>query len=365
MTAQQTAPENDRNTTRPTQLRVAFIGAGGIAAQHLRHYQQCSDVAVVAAADVKQENLDRWRSEHGVARTFTDHQQMLEQVKPDAVSVCTPNFLHCQPTLDALDAGAHVFVEKPLAMNAEEGQQMLRKAREKGLKLTIAFQWRFTAKTQAIRQAYDNGTLGDVMYARVHAMRRRGIPNWGVFGRKEMQGGGPMIDIGVHAMEMCHYAMGLPRPISATGRTWTFLGDKPSTTRSQWPNWDHESYNVEDLAVGQIHFDNGAVMSVESMFAGHAAPEDMGMRFELFGTEGAAHLEPLRFYFDKDDMMMNAEPDFLPKDNAWEQKMRNFVNTALYDTPDQSPAEHGLLIQKMVDAVYQSAQAQKEIAIDP
>ena len=349
-------------TTSKRPLRVGFIGAGGIAQAHWKYFDRYDDVEVVAASDVSEANLAEAR-ERGAQQTFKDYERMLQEADLDAVSICTPNYLHYQPCLDALDAGCHVLVEKPLAMNAQEGEQMVAKAREKGLVLTVAFQWRYTATTQAIRNSYDSGTLGDVLFARVHAMRRRGIPNWGVFGRKDLQGGGPMIDIGVHVMEMCHYAMGLPRPVAATGRTWTYLGDRPSDTKSVWPNWDHETYTVEDLAVGQVDFDNGACMSVESMFAGHIAPEDEGMRFELIGTKGSAYSDPPRFFFDKDQLMMNAEPAFLPNDDAWEGKMRNFVDAALHGHEDRSPAEHGLMIQKMIDAIYQSAETGEQVKI--
>src|SRR5450432_2192652 len=125
---------------------------------------------------------------------------------------------------------------------------MLDAARKSGKQLIIGFQHRFESRTKLIRDQIDSGSFGKILYVRAQWLRRRGIPNWGVFGRKDLQGGGPMIDIGVHVLETSHYLMGAPKPISATGNVWTYLGNIESTTASQWPKWDFQNYTVEDLA---------------------------------------------------------------------------------------------------------------------
>ena len=188
-------------------LRVAFIGAGGIAGAHMRYLKDMEDVELVAASDVVAQSVESRCEEFGIGEAFTDYKKMLKSVKPDAVSVCTPNGLHAPCSIAALNAGAHVIVEKPLAMNAREGQKMLDAAKKNRRKLVIGFQYRYDSKTTFIKNAVDKGQMGKVLYARVHALRRRGIPNWGVFGRKDLQGGGPMIDIGVLRVgndALCH-----------------------------------------------------------------------------------------------------------------------------------------------------------------
>lgn len=344
-------------------LRLGVIGAGGIANSHVREFQKLPDVELLCAADIAPANLEKAEKEWGCKEVFTDWREMLKKVELDAVTVCTPNSLHCQPTIDALKAGCHVIVEKPLAMNSREGQRMVDQAAKLGLNCTIAFQWRYMAESQMLRRAYDNGTLGDILLARVHANRRRGIPNWGVFGRKELQGGGPMIDIGVHAMEAAHYAMGLPKPVAAVGRYWTYMGNKPSEVDSVWPGWDHKTYTVEDFAVGYIRFENGAVMTVESMFAGHLGAEDEGTKFELVGTKGGGRTSPATLYYDKDGIMVDATPHFLPKINAFEVKVRNFVDACFGRIEDPCPAEQGLMVQKMIDAIYDSSDKGREVKI--
>jgi len=339
-------------------LRVGFIGCGFIADTHMRHFAEYDDVEVVAGCDTDEGRRTLWEQQHGIPM-YEKWGQMLKQHDLDAVSVCTPNYAHCKPTIDAIKAGCHVLVEKPIGMNAKEGQKMVDAAKEAGKHFCIGFQHRFEPSTSMVKRAFEAGSLGDVMVAKVHAVRRRGIPNWGVFGQKELQGGGPMIDIGVHVMEMCHYAMGTPTPVAASGNTWTYLGDKPSGVVSMWPNWDHKTYTVEDLAVGQVRFDNGAVMQVEAMFAGHCPPEFEGMKFELMGTNGAARKDPPGLFYDRDGTMVNATPHFLEKNSMWQIKMRN----CLHGAENQSPGEHGLMIQKMIDAIYKSAQTGREVKI--
>ena len=345
-------------------LRVAFIGAGGIAGTHMRCYVEMDDVEMVAMSDISEAAMAGKAAQYGISGCFTDYKEMLRKVKPDAVSVCTPNGLHAPTAIAALRAGAHVIVEKPLAMNAREGRAMLSAAEKAGRKLIIGFQQRFAPNSQFLKNAVDSGQLGKVVFARVQALRRRGIPNWGVFGRKELQGGGPLIDIGVHALEVTHYVMGSPRPVSASGSTFTYLGDKPSDVVSQWPNWDYKTYTVEDLAVGQIRFENGATLHIESSFAAHI--ETNVMNFQLMGEKGGASWDPAAIYCDDNGYMVNTNPGWLPRsdfNSCFGAKIRNFVDHVLYDAPTLAPAEDGLMVQKMLDGIYASAEKGREVRI--
>ena len=348
----------------PKKLRIAFIGAGGIAGTHMRYLSEMDDVEIVAQADISTESMERWAEEFGIADSFTEYEEMLEKIEPDAVSVCTPNGLHAPATIAALRAGAHVLVEKPMAMSAREAQSMIDEAKKRRRKLVIGFQYRFDPRTRFIKNAVDTGQTGKIVYARVQALRRRGIPNWGVFGRKDLQGGGPLIDIGVHALEMTHYAMGSPRPVAAFGSTFTYLGNKKSDVVCQWPNWDYRNYTVEDLAVGQIRFENGAVLSIEASFAAHIEKNEWN--FVLMGEKGGASWDPPGIFRDDAGYMINSQPGWLPGGDfgtCFAAKMRNFVEHVLYDEPTLAPAEHGLMVQKMLDGIYASAEKGREVKI--
>ena len=347
-------------------FRIAFIGCGGIAQTHATALAKMPDVEIVAGVDIDEHKLENWKNKWGNQPTFTDWKKMLKEVKPDAVSVCTPNGVHSAPTIDALNAGAHVIVEKPMAMFPAECEKMIAAATKNKKKLTIGFQYRYHPNTQFLKRAADEGQFGDIQFVRCQALRRRGIPNWGVFGQKALQGGGPMIDIGVHCIEMAHYVMGRPKPVAATGNTWTFLGDKPSNVVSQWPNWDHKTYTVEDTAIGHIRFDNGAILHIEASFVAHIPKDEWN--FQLFGSKGGANWDPPEIYRDVAGTMINSKPGFLSSETDFNSlfftKLRNFVDSATKGTEQAAPGEDGLAIQKILDGVYRSAAAGgKEVLI--
>ncbi len=347
-------------------FRIAFIGCGGISQTHLGALATMPDVEIVAGVDIDPERLKAMEEKWKVTKLYKDWPTMLKEVKPDAVSVCTPNGFHAQPTIDSLNAGAHVIVEKPMAMDPAQCEQMLATAKKNGKKLAVGFQYRYHPNTDFLTRARDEGQFGNVMFIKCQALRRRGIPNWGVFGRKELQGGGPMIDIGVHVIEMAHYVMGSPKPIAASGNTWTYLGDKQSDVASQWPNWDWKTYTVEDLAIGQIRFENGAILQIEASFAAHIK-EDV-WNFTLVGDKGGASWDPPAIFTDRAGTMTNTQPAFLSNKtdfhNLFVSKLRNFIDGCTLDTPLRAPGEAGLAVQKMLDGVYRSAEAGKEVKID-
>ncbi|MGB7157429.1 MAG: Gfo/Idh/MocA family oxidoreductase [Tepidisphaeraceae bacterium] len=344
-------------------FKIAFIGAGGIAHHHVSHMKKVEGVEIVAAADVSEKSLAKFKDAFNVPHVFTDYKQMLKEVKDiDAVDVCTPNGLHAENTIAALAAGKHVMVEKPMAMNAREAQRMLDAAKAAGKELIVGFQQRFDPKTKVIRDQILSGSFGKIHYVRAQALRRRGIPNWGVFGRKDLQGGGPMIDIGVHLMEAAHYMMGSPRPVTATGNHWTFMGNQPSSVASMWPGWDHATYTVEDFAAGMIRFDEGSLLTIEASFVTHIEKDVWNI--QVYGERGGANWETSQIFTDHGGYMMNMTPGFVPKWDHFEYKMKHFVEVCRDGRTNESPGEHGLMVQKMLDGVYASAAAGKEVPIE-
>jgi predicted dehydrogenase len=325
--------------------------------------QKIEGVEIVAASDVSEKALELCKEQFKIPRVYTDYKAMLKEEKElDAVDICTPNGLHAPNAIAALDAGKHVIVEKPMAMNATEAQAMTNAAKKSGKQLIIGFQHRFDGKTKLIRDQIDNGSFGKVLYVRAQALRRRGIPNWGVFGRKELQGGGPMIDIGVHILETAHYIMGSPRPVSVTGNTWTYFGNKASTVASAWPNWDYQTYTVEDLAVGMIRFENGTMLTIESSFVAHIEKDIFNI--QIMGESGGAMWDASQLFADHGGYMMNMTPAFVPRIDPFEYKMKHFVEVCRDGRKNEAPAEHGLMVQKMLDGVYESAQKGREITVE-
>ncbi len=346
-------------------LRVAIIGCGGISETQIKAMGQIPEIEIVAGCDIKPERLKVMAEKYDITKGYIKWDDMLEEIKPDAVTVCTPNGVHAPAAIASLNAGCHVITEKPMAMSPAECQDMIDAAKANGKKLVIGFQFRYHPTSQMFVRAREEGEFGDILFVKCQALRRRGIPNWGVFGQKELQGGGPMIDIGVHVIEMAHYVMGSPKPVAASGNCWTYMGDKPSNVVSPWPNWDWKTYTVEDLAIGQIRFETGAIMQIEASFCAHI--EKDVWNFQMMGTKGGASWDPAAMYTDRAGTMINSRPGFLPKAGFGElfvAKLRNFAEGVLYDEPLEAPGEAGLAVQKILDGVYRSAEAGREVAID-
>jgi predicted dehydrogenase len=346
-------------------IRIAIVGCGGICQSHMTAYANMPEVEIVAGVDILPERLKVMEEKWGVKALYSDWKKMLKEVKPDAVDVCTPNGVHCAPTVDAANAGCHVMVEKPMAMNPAECELMIAAAKKNKVLLSVGFQNRYHEYTQFLKRANDKGQFGEIMFVKCQALRRRGIPNWGVFGQKALQGGGPMIDIGVHSIEMAHYFMGSPRPIAASGNVWTYMGNKKSDVVSPWPNWDYKTYTVEDLAIGQIRFENGAILQIESSFAAHI--EKNIFSFSVIGQKAGGNWDPPRIFTDNAGTMIDIAPNFLPDCDFQKMfgiKLQKWVDACLKGTPLGATAEQGLMVQKMLDGIYRSAEAGKEVAID-
>ena len=344
-----------------SKLKVGVIGAGGIAGSHIQRLKPMSDVEVVSVCDVREGAARKRADEFGIPEVYTDYRDLLKKSPVDAVSVCTPNFFHAEPTIAALKAGKHVIVEKPMAMNVKEAKAMVDAAEKSKKVLTVGFQLRYSPKAQMLKRAAEDGQFGKILYVRCQAMRRRGIPNWGVFGQKELQGGGPMIDIGVHILECAHYVMGKPKPVAASGQCYTYIGNKKSEVLSVWPDWDHKTYNVEDLAVGLIRFDNGATLVIESSFAAHI--KENLFTFQVLGEKGGGTYDPPELYTDLAGTMYNLQPGFLDKDDAWQLKMRDWVDSIRERKTPIASGEDGLNVQKMLNGIYTSAERGKEVVI--
>jgi predicted dehydrogenase len=354
-------PEGEEVEVKP--LRVGIIGCGGIAQTHIGYLKKMPGVSIVCGADIKPKALEHMKTAHGVELLYNDFNDMLKEVGDavDAISVCAPNGVHAPAAIAALNAGKHVLCEKPMAMNAKEAQEMADAAKKNGVEFIIGFQHRYEPRSQMLRDMIKAGDFGKILYVRAQALRRRGIPNWGVFGRKELQGGGPMIDIGVHILEASHSIIGTPRPVAATGNTFTFLGDKSSDVVSMWPNWDHKTYTVEDMAVGMIRFETGAMLTLESSFVAHI-PEDV-FNIQIFGEKSGAIWSTSEIFTDYNNYMINTKPGYMPRWDMWEYKMKHFVEVVRDGRPNEAPAAHGVMVQKMLDGIYAAAAAGKEVEI--
>lgn len=342
-------------------INVGFIGAGGIAKnRHMPAMQGMKDVKIFAVCDVNEAAAKAVAEQFGIPHIFTDYHKMLELADLDVVNVCTPNFLHVQPAVDALDAGKHVLVEKPIARNATEGALIVEAAKRNGKKLMVAQCMRFGSETQFLKRCIDAGELGEIYFGRVWALRRRGVPSWGVFTDKEKQGGGPLIDIGVHMIDMALYLMGHPKPIAASGKAYTKIGNTPDHV-GRYGMWDYKNYTVEDFAAGFVRLDNGASLIIESSFAANIVEDRMNV--SLLGTKGGAESNPIKLFGERNGAFLDITPSFLPTTNFYEVEIRGFIDSIINDTEPPVTGEQALDVMKILDALYKSSDEGREIAI--
>lgn len=350
-------------------LKIGIIGSGGIAQGcHMRGYASMPDLCeMVAVCDVNPETAKQAAEKYSVGKTYTDYKQLLADPEIDAVSVATPNAYHMQPTIDALNAGKHVICEKPLAMNADEARKMCAAARDTGKILQVALQQRFTGQARFMKQYIDDGNMGDIYYARAQALRRRGVPHWGVFIDKEKQGGGPLIDIGVHILDLTLFLMGYPKPVSASGKTWDMLGTNPDIV-NPWGEYDRTKFTVEDFAVGMIKFDNGAVVTLESSFMANLDGDPFTT--QLFGTKAGAIVkgwgaDPIEIFTEQNRQLFNMKPANIPSvESAHVDEIKAFVDAILNNKPSPVPGENGLILNAIFDALYKSSETGKEESVD-
>lgn len=346
-----------------TILGVGIIGGGGIAqGVHIPGYQKLDNVRVVGVSDPFEGARTACKTRFNIENTYADFEEMLANPDIHAVSVTTPNFLHADATIKALRAGKHVLCEKPLAMNAEEGQAMVDAARETGNKLMCGYNYRFTPEVQTLKKFAEAGEFGDMYFARTIAMRRRGIPGWGLFISKEKNGGGPLIDIGVHMLDSTMHVMGFPKPVKVFGQTFQKFGKRSDVT-GLMGQWDHKNFTVEDFAAAQILFENGASLHLESSFVAEQEEADK-MSFQIFGDKGGLSYNPLKMHTEKYGTLLDITPAYLPKNvSSHHKEIESFVDSVINDKPVYTPGEQALEITKIIDAIYKSGETGEAVTL--
>ena len=348
-------------------LRVAVIGCGGIAnGKHLPALAKVPEVEMVAFCDIIRERAEKAAKEYGVkgAKVFEDYKELLAKVKPDVVHVCTPNRSHSFITVDALEAGCHVMCEKPMAINSAEAQKMLDAAKRTGKTLTIGYQNRYRPDSQLMKQLCLDGTVGDVYFAKAHAIRRRAVPTWGVFLNEYEQGGGPLIDIGTHALDLTLWTMDNYKPKYCVGTTYHKLNNDRETGNA-WGDWDPEKFTVEDAAFGFVVMENGATIILESSWALNTL-DVREAKCTLCGTKaGVDMVDGLRVngvihgrqYVTKPDLKAGGV-DFYVGDNAGSSadvEARQWINAILHGEKPCVLPEQAIVVTKILEGIYTSA----------
>ncbi|MDP9238566.1 MAG: Gfo/Idh/MocA family oxidoreductase [Chloroflexota bacterium] len=343
-----------------TDPRIAIIGAGFITrVGHLPGYK-AAVANVVAICDVNEEPARKLAAQYGIPRVYADWREMITAEAPDIVSVCLPNVLHREPTLFALDAGAHVLCEKPLATSVAEAAEMFAAAESAGRTLMAAQNWRWDGGSRAIKRIVDTGDLGDIYYAEATAMRRTGIPTWGVFHQKALSHGGALLDVGVHMLDLAIWLMGNPQPVRVSAQTQRKFGTRPDVAKMLRHAWDPAKFDVEDFAVALVYFASGATLLLRTSWAAHIDAEVFSVR--LAGTEGGATTTPPVVYRNHAGIPADEHLQ-LQKASSYEREIAHWLRVvAGQEAPLVTRAET-MNVQRIIDAAYESAAAARDVEI--
>ncbi|HEV2127817.1 MAG TPA: Gfo/Idh/MocA family oxidoreductase [Thermomicrobiales bacterium] len=354
-------------------VRVGVIGCGaGIF--HLNGYSKDPRVKIVALAGLDTDRCERLAKDFEIPRVYTHYQDLLGDSDIDAVSVVVPNHLHLPVSKAAFEAGKHVLVEKPLAGTVADGEQMVALAKEHGKLLGIAFQRRWRHDVQIVRELIENGEMGDVYHAKAFWMRRSGIPGWGSwFTSKEAAGGGPLIDLGVHVLDMALYMLGNPKIVSVSAATYDKIG---SQGKGNWPGTPgartggSNAYEVEDFSTALLRFKDGSTLALDTAWAAYTEMTDE-FGVQVFGSNGGAKIHSkeyadvgtLQLFSDVAGTATDAKPR-LQSRNGHEYICRHFVDAVLNGTPVSPSGEEGLDRVRIIEAIYRSAALGREVLID-
>ena len=355
-----------------SKLRIGIIGCGGIAnGKHMPALKKIREVEMVAFCDIVEERAVKAAKEYGTpdAKCYTDYRELLKDKSIDVVHVCTPNREHSFMTIDALEAGKHVMCEKPMAKTYAEGKAMLEASRRTGKKLAIGYQNRQTAEALYIKAACDAGELGDIYYANAIALRRRAVPTWGVFLNEEEQGGGPLIDIGTHALDLTLWCMNNYKPKMVVGTKYRKLADQTNTANA-WGDWDPKEFTVEDSAFGFITMENGATVVLQSSWALNILDAKEAC-FRLCGTKAGAdtvdgaRINGVRFgrqYVEKPDLRAGGVAFYDgASESPSDRDMRLWIDAILGDKAPCVLPEQALCVTRILEAIYTSSETGKPV----
>ncbi|MFO7637489.1 MAG: Gfo/Idh/MocA family oxidoreductase [Clostridia bacterium] len=345
-------------------MKVGIIGTGGISHLHARSYLNNPHVELVAACDIRPGRVEKFSEDYGIPHAFVHHRDLLA-LDLDAVSVCTWNDSHAEISIDALKAKKHVLCEKPLAMSHGQAVMMQEAQQASGKLLMVGFVRRFGRNTTLVKDLIDKGVLGEIYYARTSCLRRCGNPT-GWFSDKGKSGGGPLIDLGVHMIDLCRYLMGKPMALRVTGVAFDNLGPRSDVKLlDRYTPMDKGGLSdVEDFAGAMIRFENGSVLHVEVSFTLHIKNDQTTC--ELFGTKAGAMVEPeLEVISSLEGYNVDITPRYTKEKDVFagnfQREIDHFTDCIINRTPCISPVEDGVELMRILDAIYESAKTQREV----
>jgi predicted dehydrogenase len=357
-------------------IKAAVIGLG-VGMVHSKSYIANPDAELIAVCDIDPVRLKERGDLLGIPddMRFTDYKDMLRLSELDVVSVALPNYLHAPVAIAAMEAGKNVLSEKPLAINAKAAADMVAASRNLGRTLMVCFNYRFREDARWLQKMRDAGRMGELYYARAGWLRNTGIPGFGGwFTTKALSGGGPLIDLGVHILDLTIWLMGHPKPVSVSGQTFAKFG--PRGMKS-WASYDALAtnneirYDVEDLAAGFIRFENGAALQIETSWGSHTKPGRDDYFINLYGTEGGAELyvanytdrDTITFYEESCGQPVVMKPSIVNRAVGHELAIAHLIDCLKNNKPVEATGEQGQALMQIIEGLYESSQTGKEVRL--
>ena len=356
-------------------MKVGIIGCGGIAnGKHMPSLSKLGDVEMVAFCDLIIEKAEKAKAEYGTpdAKVYTDYKELLQDKEIDIVHVCTPNRSHAPISIDSLYAGKHVMCEKPMAKTAEDARRMVAVAKETGKKLTIGYQHRHKPEAIYLKQVIERGDLGEIYFAKAFAVRRRGTPNWGVFLNEQEQGGGPLIDIGTHSLDVTLYLMNNYEPKMVVGTKYKKVNN--ADCGNPWGGWNPEQHTMEDSAFGFIVMKNGATIILESSWALNTCEPIQEGSTVLCGSDAGAQIKNgVTINKGEFNRLIEIKPDMAAGGVAFydgvssspaDVEARRWIDAVKNDTDPIVLPEQACVVSEILEAIYKSAATGQPVYFD-
>ncbi|GAF12311.1 NADH-dependent dehydrogenase [Bacillus sp. JCM 19045] len=271
----------------------------------------------------------------------------------DAVVICTPNKFHHQSVMKALDAGKHVFCEKPMAIASHEAIEMEEAAKKAEKVLQIGYHYRFKKESLAAKKAIVAGSIGDPLVVRVEAMRRRKVPGWGVFTNKDIQGGGCLMDYGCHLLDLALWLMDYPEIELVEGQTYEMVSRDPDQV-NEWGIYDATTIDVEDHATAFIKFKNGATMLFETSWAANVPSDKESL--SISGTKGGISVFPYALNKAEQGIMTTTVADWISgEENEGLAQARHFISSCLEGKEPLVKPNEAKIVTAVIEQIYQKS----------
>jgi predicted dehydrogenase len=330
-------------------IKVAVIGTGGAGKYHAMHYSKDPNAELAAVCDKIEDKVKDFAKQHNAPKTYLDYNELADDHEIEAVSICTPNYLHLEIAKKMFECGKHVLVEKPMATNAPDCQKMVDAAKKNNCKLQIGNMWRYHPDVLFVKEAIEEGRIGEVVKVKGYGIHvNKGPKGW--FIDKKQAGGGMLIDMGIHAINTIRFVLGDPKAKSVYAYIDTRYG----------------KYDVDDVAIVMIEFANDTMCVIESgMWNPYADGKEAST--QLFGTKGYARIFPTELQHSVEGTWSSSEPETKYKHLdliMHERQIAHFMDCIINDKPPAVSGEIAVEDMRIIDAAYKSAAQKQKISLN-